>query len=272
MSRAASVIIPAHDEAGYIASCLDALFASQLEGALVQVIVVANGCADGTAAIARTAAEPDRDLQVIETPEGGKPGALELGDAAARHGTRIYLDADVIVSPGLVAALIVALDVPGARYASGEPMIAPAQSAVTRAYAHFWQGQPFVTEGVPGFGIFAVNAVGRSRWGTWPQIISDDTFARLQFAASERVRVPHSYQWPMVEGWRNLVRVRRRQDRGVAEIRDRYPQLATADAGASAGTDGILFRAARDPLGFLTYAAVSLAVRLPGPGGWVRGR
>lgn len=270
--KAASLIIPAHDEAGYIGACLEAVFASDFGGHALQVVVVANGCADKTAQVARGHEGPGRDLHVIETPQGGKLHALGLGDAAARHGTRIYLDADVIVAPDLIAQLIEALDAPAPRYASGTPIVAPACSGVTRAYARLWQRLPFVAHGVPGFGIFAVNAAGRARWKEWPDIISDDTFVRLHFAPEERVQVAARYSWPMVEGWRRLVRVRRRQNRGVAEIAARYPQLARNEGRARMGAFGAARLAVRDPVGFAVYGAVSLAVRLPGPGGWVRGR
>ncbi|MFX0540194.1 glycosyltransferase [Roseovarius sp. S4756] len=269
---AATVIIPAHDEAGYIAACLEAVFASQLDDVELQVIVVANGCSDETAKIARSHTGAGRDLEVIETQTGGKLNALGLGDGAAGHGTRIYLDADVIVSPQLIMELTGALNGAVPRYASGTPVVAPARSRITRNYARFWQNLPFVKQGVPGFGIFAVNEAGRGRWGDWPDIISDDTFVRLSFTPEERVRVPATYSWPMVEGWRPLVRVRRRQNRGVAEIAGCYPERMKNDDTVRLGASEIAALAARDPAGFLVYGAVSLAVRLPGPDGWVRGR
>ncbi|WP_281967834.1 glycosyltransferase [Roseovarius nanhaiticus] len=270
--KAASVIIPAHDEAGYIGPCLEAVFASDLEGTALQVIVVANGCADKTAQKAQDHASSERNLSVIETPQGGKLQALELGDRAAHHGTRIYLDADVIVAPDLISQLVAALAPAAPRYASGTPSVARAQSALTRAYARLWQRLPFVAQGVPGFGIFAVNAAGRARWDVWPDIISDDTFVRLHFAPEERLKVPAHYSWPMVEGWHRLVRVRRRQDRGVAEITARFPHLAQNEGRARMGAGDVVRLALQDPIGFAVYGAVSLAVRLPGPGGWVRGR
>ena len=208
-----SVVIPAHDEAGYIGACLAAVFASDLGGRRVQVLVIANGCSDGTAQIARAAG-----AEVIETAQGGKLHALGLGDAAARHDLHVYLDADVVVSADLLRQLAEALDGAAPRYASGTPIVVRAHSAVTRVYARFWQRLPFVQTGVPGFGVFAMNAAGRARWEGWPNIISDDTFSRLCFAPSERVSVPATYSWPMVEGLGALIRVRRRQDRGVAEI------------------------------------------------------
>lgn len=278
MSRPATLILPAHDEAGYIAPCLDAVLASDLRDVALRIVVVANGCTDDTArrarALADRAAQAGCELQVIETAQGNKTRALQLGDAAAGPGPRLYLDADVIVSRDLIRALVAALQDGAPRYACGTPVVARATTAVTRAYARFWVTLPFVTGDAPGFGLFAMSPAGRARWGDWPEIISDDTFARLNFAPSERVRLPQTYRWPMVEGVSNLVRVRRRQDRGVQQIARLYPALMRNDTPHRPGARGILRRALRDPAAFAVYAAVAVAVRLGGKGGggWARGR
>jgi hypothetical protein len=212
-------------------------------------------------------------MQVMEVADGGKLNALTVGDAAALGPIRVYLDADVVVGHGLVKALVEVLAGPGARYASGQPQVSLAKSRVTRGYARFWQGLPFLREGVPGFGVFAVNAEGRARWATFPDVISDDTFVRLSFAPDERFSVAPNYQWPMVEGFANLVRVRRRQDRGVQEITELYPELGRNDD--ERAKPDLLRLMLRDPIGFCIYAAVSLAVKLPilrSGGRWARGR
>lgn len=269
-----SVIIPASNEAGYIGACLAALFQSGRIGA--ECIVVANGCHDATATVARSfTAQADAAgwaLLVLDLPQGGKPGALNAGDEAAKSSMRVYLDADVIVSPPLMAALIAVLDSDTPLYATGTAQIPSAKSAVTRAYARFWQRLPFAQSPAPGYGLFAVNAAGRARWGAFPAIISDDTFVRLQFTHDERVQVSAPYAWPMIEGLAALIRVRRRQDAGVAEIDRLYPGLLAREAKARLGKTGLLALALRDPLGFATYAAVSIAVRLKRDKGWARGR
>jgi glycosyltransferase involved in cell wall biosynthesis len=275
-----SVIIPANNEAGWIDGCLAAIAGSVGARAQVggQVVVVANGCTDDTAARARGQAAPlaaaGFDLTVLETPALGKPGALNAGDAAAVHGARVYLDADVTVSPALLAQIAAALDTDAPRLVSGDPQVAAARSAVTRAYARFWTRLPFVTQGCPAFGLYAVNAAGRARWGAFPAIISDDTFVRLTFAPGERLRLPAPYTWPMVEGFGPLVRVRRRQDQGVAEIRRLFPHLIAQDDTPCPGRLWLLGRALADPLAFGIYAAVALAVRRGwgAQSGWVRGR
>ncbi|MDN5787430.1 glycosyltransferase family A protein [Pseudorhodobacter sp.] len=272
-----SVIVPASNEAGYIGPCLAALFASDPVPGGAEVIVVANGCRDDTAAQARAFADKAQGagwgFQVLERTTGGKPGALNAGDAVAKGHLRAYLDADVVVCAALMAQIVATLKGDAARYASGRALVPRAKSAVTRAYARFWQTLPFAQSIAPGYGLFAVNTAGRARWGDFPDIISDDTFARLQFTPQERIGCPASYHWPMVEGFAALVRVRRRQDAGVREIAALYPGLLAREGKAPLGFSGILRRGLSDPPGLAAYAVVSLMVKArPAGQGWTRGR
>jgi glycosyltransferase involved in cell wall biosynthesis len=261
-----------------IGRCLTALCASVYDRPEpVEIIVVANGCRDDTAGVARAQTEAFAAkgwrLTVIEVEKGGKLNALNLGDASTQAATRIYLDADVTVTPNLLQQVAEALDSEAARYASGTLKIT-AKGAVSRAYARYWRRVPFMRKGVPGCGLFAVNAAGRTRWGAFPDIISDDTFVRLSFTPEERLGVAAAYDWPIAEGFDALVRVRRRQDAGVAEIEARYPELlANDDKGAFPASEKLAI-ALRDPLGFMVYGAVALMVKLTASRdlGWSRGR
>ena len=218
-----SILVPAHNEAAYLPDCLGALLASDPVAEDVEVIVIANGCTDATAEVARgfsdKAARKGWRLVVLDLAEGGKLVAWNAGEAAAQGSRLIYVDADVTVAPPLVAQLAEALDMAGPQYASGKPNVTVGSDWVTRHYTRFWLTTPFMTHGVPGFGVFAMNRAGRARWDVWPDIISDDTFARLSFGPHERQSVPGRYDWPMIEGFWRLVQVRRRQDIGVAEMR-----------------------------------------------------
>ena len=110
-----SVIIPASNEAAWIGPCLAALFASEPVPGGAEAVVVANGCRDDTADRARgmrsLAEARGWRLTVIERIAGGKPAALNEGDAAAQGEMRAYLDADVVVAPALMAQLALALGV-----------------------------------------------------------------------------------------------------------------------------------------------------------------
>ncbi len=276
-----SVLIPANNEADRIGACLQAVLDSVFTEHKKQpeIIVVANGCNDNTAMVANdyttAATAAGWRLRVLDLQQGGKLSALNAGDAAASYGNRIYLDADVIVSPLLVDQLQDVLTQKAAIYASGAVEISPSKTWVSRAYRRIYRRVPFIAEGVPGCGIFAVNAAGRGRWDKFPNIISDDTFVRLHFVPDERIGVPAPYQWPIVEGFANLVRVRRRQDAGVNEIAAKYPQLLRNDDKAPFGLTKKFRLAMSDPAGFAVYALVAIVVRLGGSRAsenWSRGR
>lgn len=274
---ALGVVIPANNEAALIEECLAAVAASRWDGPPVQVVVIANGCTDNTADVARAQAERFAArgwvLRVIERAEGGKLAALNAGDAALQAPIRVYLDADVIVEPDLLGQLHEVLSFDQPRYASGQ-MRMTAQSWVSRAYARIYCQVPFMSQGVPGCGIFAVNSAGRARWATFPQIISDDTYVRLQFTPQERIGVPAGYQWPVVEGLRNLINVRRRQDVGVTEIATRFPELLKNEGKPALPATDKLRMALKDPLGFAVYTGVVLTSKLTRANStkWERGR
>ncbi|NCO86564.1 MAG: glycosyltransferase [Rhodobacterales bacterium] len=272
-----SIIIPASNEAALIGGCLAALLASDDVPGGVEVIVAANGCQDDTAARARRMAPQAQArgwaLEVLDLPAPGKLAALNAADSRAQGDMRAYLDADVTVTPALLALTVAALARPDAAYASGRVNITAHSTWASRAYARIWRRVPFMRAGVPGCGYFAVNAAGRARWGAFPAIISDDTFVRLQFTPAERHLVAASYDWPIAEGFGALVRVRRRQDAGVAEVAARWPALMAHDGTPPLGRAGLAGLALRDPLGFVVYAGVALRVRLtPGGADWTRGR
>ena len=272
-----SVIIPAHDEEAWIDRCLSAILAQSGDTGSVEILVVANACRDSTVSIAESfrpkAAARGWDLRVLNLPQGGKILALNAGDQEARGGSKVFLDADISCDPPLLAQLRATLSVSAPRYATGTLAVAPARSWVTRAYASVWRRLPFVRGGAVGAGLFAVNAAGRARWEAFPPVISDDTFVRLNFAPDERVEVPARYHWPMVEGFANLVRVRRRQDAGVAELRRLYPALFANEAKAPLTPSDLLRLAVRVPIGFVVYLLVHVAVRLKPPAAdWTRGR
>lgn len=275
---ALSVVIAARNEEAYIDPCLTALLAQQdMPAGTVEVIVAANACTDATVSRARAhapafAARGWR-LDVLDLAQGGKLGALRAGEAAARGRALAFLDADVLCDPPLFAQLAAALDTPAPRYATGTLSVARAASPITRAYARIWTRLPFVQSGAVGAGLFAMNRAGRARWGDWPAIISDDTFARLHFTPSERIEVPARYHWPMVEGFANLIRVRRRQDAGVVEIARLFPSLLENEAKAPLTKSALLRLALTDPVGFAIYLAVHVGVRLrPASTQWTRGR
>jgi glycosyltransferase involved in cell wall biosynthesis len=87
-----SIIIPAHNEQDYLGRTLEALRNQTFFG--FEVIVVCNGCDDGTAEVARELSD-----RVIVMHERGLSRARNLGGRAARGKMLVFLDADTLLEP-----------------------------------------------------------------------------------------------------------------------------------------------------------------------------
>ena len=177
-----SVVIPAHDEEAVIGRCLTALLDGVEPGEL-DVLVVANGCTDGTAAVAR--AFPG--VRVLETERPGKANALRMGDAACLSDVRCYLDADVELAG--VLRIVEALAA-GTHPAAGPQRVADLQgaSALTRQYYAVWFALPWWGTAL-GSGVYALSAAGRARFAEFPEQVADDLFVAQLFAPDEALRV-----------------------------------------------------------------------------------
>ncbi|MGB0903514.1 MAG: glycosyltransferase, partial [Mangrovicoccus sp.] len=244
-----------------------------------EIIIAANACTDGTIAEAEAARAgleaKGWSLVVLDLSEAGKLNALNTADPLAKGNVRAYLDADVHCSPDLLRQIYEALDVDIPRYASGRLRIAPAKTWVTRHYAKVWTRLPFMKTNVPGAGIFAVNAAGRARWDEFPSIIADDGFVRLKFEPQERVMVEADYSWPLVEGFKRLVKVRRRQDAGVRELEAKFPEIMGNESKPPMRPKDHLELFWGTPLSYLVYISVMITVKLGGKQdftAWTRGR
>jgi glycosyltransferase involved in cell wall biosynthesis len=218
-----SVIIPAHNEEGVIARALTALTARDTSHGEFDIVVVCNGCNDGTAAIARGYGAA---VRVIETPKAGKSHALNLGDAAARSFPRIYIDADIVIAPTDVSALAKRLD-------DGALAVAPLPrfdfsgcSWAVRAFYAIRARMPSAREGFGGSGVYALSEKGRSRFREFPCVVADDGFIRIQFAPAERETLPdvNSLVFPP-RRIGDLINTRTRAYYGNFELAALYPEL-----------------------------------------------
>jgi len=96
-----SMVVPAHNEERVIERTLAAIMT---QGAAVhEVIVVCNGCRDRTAARARRAG-----VRVVVTERCGVSLARNLGARHASGDTLLFVDADVLLAPGLAPAIAAA--------------------------------------------------------------------------------------------------------------------------------------------------------------------
>lgn len=180
MSAEMSVVIPAHNEERVLPRLLASLADERLE-----IIVVANGCSDATADVARAAG-----VRVVELAEGSKIAALDAGDGAASLFPRAYVDADIEI--GAVDLLAVAdrlRDGPELVASPGLRLDLSGASWPVRAYYAVWEVSSFRRRGHIGSGVYVLSAEGRRRFGAFPPVIGDDRFVQGLFGPAERATV-----------------------------------------------------------------------------------
>lgn len=181
---AASIVIPAHNEAGVIGRLLESLPRS-LRGGDVQVIVACNGCTDNTADIART-----YGVTVAEIPQPSKVAALNAADEVAVAFPRLYVDADITISRKTIEDLVDALADENVLYATPPATLDLAgRPWAVRAYYAVWQQVMRGRRGYVGAGVYALSEKGRRKFGRFPNLLADDLFVRNIFAPHERIIV-----------------------------------------------------------------------------------
>jgi glycosyltransferase involved in cell wall biosynthesis len=267
-----SVVVPAHDEEAVIERCLRALLDAP-PGEL-DVVVVANGCRDGTAALA----SQFEGVRVIELDEASKHAALNAGDAAARHFPRAYVDADVEVSGHALCAVAAAMNRDGAP--AGAPALRldlDGRPWHVRAFYRVWLALDWSTDAPIGSGVYLLSADGHARVGPMPSVINDDGYVHGLFRPHERLCLANAtFLVRPPRTLRGLVLRRTRTLEGQAELRAR----CGGDLPGSAAGPGPLTRVRGRPrlaADLPVFVAVTLLARRAlarkrrrGAGGWER--
>jgi glycosyltransferase involved in cell wall biosynthesis len=242
-----SVVVPAHNESAVIGRLLAGLL-SRAEPGEFDVIVVANGCTDNTAGVA--AGFPT--VRVVDTPVPSKFAALRLGDEQARDFPRLYVDADVELDTAGARALAAALEEPGVLAVAPRRELALDRRPLSvRWYYEFWERLPVVREGLFGRGVIGVNAEGKRRLGTIPDVMGDDLAASVAFEPHERRVVPDATV--RVHAPRTQADLIRRRTRSVTSTEQLAARTTAGDSARTSRAD-LLGVVRREP---------AMALRLP---------
>jgi exopolysaccharide biosynthesis WecB/TagA/CpsF family protein len=252
-----SVIIPAHNEAAVIERTLRPLADAATTGQL-EVVVVCNGCTDDTAELARNFS----GVTVIEIDDASKSLALNVGDEAATVWPRMYLDADVEISPGAIVDVLDSL--------SDGPTLAARPTAaydldgagpMVRSYYRARARVPSLKLGLWGAGAYALSESGHERLGNFPPLSGDDFWVDQLFVHSEKAVVDtHPVVVRTPRDVHTLIGILRRGRRGVA-------QAVNADSRMNTSTSQTLRELAKGATGAreladaVVYAILSLAGR-----------
>jgi len=233
------VVIPAHNEQAVIGRCLESIVATAGSRGVadVRVVVVANGCQDRTAEVARSYKNRIPRLVVMELSSPGKIGALNAGDAELNSSARIYLDADIELVDGALEGMRAALEVADPVVAS--PLVSfdiTSSSAWVRAWYGVFERLPYATVGLVGLGVYGLSATGRERFDAFPAVTGDDLFVQRLFGPAETVTSAGAFIVRAPRRLSDLLAVRTRIARGNRELAADAPSDTVADATPTTGT------------------------------------
>ena len=229
-SPAASIVVPAHNEEAVLGRLLARLLESAQPGEF-DIVVVANGCTDGTAAVATSFGPP---VRVVTTQIPSKRAALRLGDRETQGFPRLYVDADVELGTSDVRRLCAAVMDPGILAAAPERRFdMAARGWLVRWYYDVWTRLPEVRRGLFGRGVLAVSEAGYRRIAALPPVLADDLAVSLAFSDDDRMVVPDaSVLIRPPRTWGDLLRRRVRAETGTSQL-EREAVLPGASARTS---------------------------------------
>jgi N-acetylglucosaminyl-diphospho-decaprenol L-rhamnosyltransferase len=261
------VVIPAGGEAGLLQRCLVALLCDG-GGIDLCVIVVANGPAQSqnqtSARSLLTAFENERQtLIVVMNSCPGKAAALNRGDRERRGGAVLYLDADTIILPGTLAAIVASLATDESLLVAPPMVLMRPQGRLEQAFVRVWPRLSGMENDVVGAGVYATNAAGRRKWTEFPPIAADDLFVRSRFSRSERkLLASGGFLFNLPRG-SDLLRAKRRWDHGnrtVARLHD--IQLGNLPARSFLSRLGDVARLWREGPALACFVLLALSARL----------
>jgi cellulose synthase/poly-beta-1,6-N-acetylglucosamine synthase-like glycosyltransferase len=140
--RTVSILLPVRNGERWIVGKLASIAALDYSKHLLEVIVVCDGCEDGTEELARSFS--GIDLQVISIPRSGKSAALNHAIQRARGEILFFTDVRQALSPESLMNLVACFADPTVGVASGELII---REGATRAEANvglYWKYEKWI--------------------------------------------------------------------------------------------------------------------------------
>lgn len=254
-----SVVIPVHNEEAILGESLDRL-QPLVESGQLEVVVACNGCSDASPQIARS----HRGVAVVELSDASKTAALNAADGTAVRWPRVYLDADIWISPRTLQAMFAAVDCVSPRAARAPYRYdSTGASVVVRAYYRARSRIAARSQDLWGAGTVALNEAAHYVVGDFPDVVADDLFISSVLPDDCKVAVdadPVIVRTPRTVA--DLLRILRRSQRGNRE-------LATAAAAhhvesTAPRTMAALLTTIRSPQALLdagVYAAAAVVAR-----------
>lgn len=274
-----SVVVPAHQEAGRIGLLLQGLADGWVPGEL-DLVVVSNGSTDGTAEVARDAAQRlGMRIRVLDLLQPGKAAAVRAGEGVTRA-PRLYLDADVRCSAAAARALVAAVatsasPTTGGAGARTAHVAVPTReydltgcTAPARLYHRTVASLPWVRQQLSGRGAYALSEHAAAEFAAAGEVVADDRLATELVPREDAVVVPEVVVVVPARTVRDVVAVRSRIYSGNSALADSHG-VARHDHG-TARRLSMLLPLLRSPArwpGLVVWAAVTVLAKRRGRAG-----
>ena len=133
-----AVVIAAHNEEQDIGRKLTNVRAQDYPGDLLDVVVAADGCTDGTEDVVRTFAADA--VRLMPLARGGKAAALNAAIASCTTDVLVFSDANSMLAPGALRALVAPFADPGVGAVAGDQRYLPEDAALgeTAGERSYW--------------------------------------------------------------------------------------------------------------------------------------
>lgn len=220
-----SIIIPAHNEEKTIHKCIHTLLSDV--DIQAEIIVVCNGCTDNTKGVLEAFRHA---ITILDTPVPSKALALNMGDKNASHFPRFYLDADVLISPAAIKAIMDDMETDEAIYAASPyPRFDLSKSTwFVKAFYKIWQNNVFFLDDnrIGGSGVYILSKEGHKKLGKIPNVINDDGYIDVFFTNENKRRIKDCFSLVKAPSTIiDVIKIKARGRIGLYQLNRKYPSL-----------------------------------------------
>ncbi len=135
-----SVVLAVRNEAERLPARVENLLESDYEPDDLEVVIVCNGCTDGSEEVAHALADANARVRAFVSPaDEGKPGALNLGVDKATGPVVVFADARQRFLPDTITRLVDVLADPEVGAASGRLIIQKADDPAISGVRRYWE-------------------------------------------------------------------------------------------------------------------------------------
>ena len=212
-----SVVLAVRNEAARLPSRVANLLESSYPADRLEVVIVCNGCTDGSEEVARELAAADPRIHAHVSPAAdGKPGALNTGVEEAHGDIVVFADARQRFLEDTIARLVDTLADPDVGAASGRLIIQRAEDPALTGVQRYWELESALREAESETGsvVGVTGAVYAVRRGLYqplpPETVLDDVLVPMRVAFQGKrvayVRDAVAVDTPSKTGGRELKR------------------------------------------------------------------